>query len=63
MNGIFKDNTPTDDVAMLANLLCQIRDLGGEFPEATAYDQSTNTDFGLADVLRYIRVKYGENFC
>lgn len=63
MNEMFLNNTPRDDVAMLVNLLSQIRDLGGEFPEATVYDPLAKCDYGISDVLGYVRRKYGENFC
>lgn len=61
----FGGNTPTDDIAMLANLLAQVRD--NAEAEAldcvTAYDEKTRTDYGIDDVLLYLRAKYGENVC
>ena len=54
---MFKDYSIKDDIAMLENLLTQIVDLVGE-TDATAYDESTETDWGTGDVLVYLQTKY-----
>ena len=61
----FAENTPTDDIAILANLLTQIRDNAPEkcLDSVTAYDEKTRTDYGIDDIILYLRGKYGENFC
>jgi hypothetical protein len=62
MDEMFLNNKPSDDVALLANLLSQVVDVLGE-PSVTAYDEETRTDSGICDVLGYVRRKYGEEFC
>jgi len=62
MDEMFLNNKPSDDVALLANLLSQVVDVLGE-PSMTAYDEETRTDYGICDVLGYVRRKYGEEFC
>ena len=59
----FRGNTPVDDIAMLANLLYQVRDNAeaADLDCVTAYDENTRTDYGIGEVLCYLRAKYGEN--
>lgn len=56
----FAGNSERDDIAMLSNLISQGLDSG--IWNATAYDRSSNADYGVEDVLSYIRDKYGEEF-
>ena len=63
MAEMFANNKFTDDVAILANLLAQVIDAVGEPSSVTAYDEETRTDYGIREVLNYIRWKYGEEFC
>ena len=51
---MFKGHTAEDDMAMLTNVICQMRDA----LNATAYDDRIDTDYGINDVLGYISRKY-----
>lgn len=56
---MFNYNTAIDDIAMLENLLTQIRDNVdlNKLP-VTAFDKSTKTDYGIDDVIQYLDKKY-----
>lgn len=56
---MFNDNTANDDIAMLENLLTQIRDnVDVDKLPVTAFDKSTKTDYGIDDVIQYLDKKY-----
>ncbi len=55
---MFEGNSEVDDIAMLVNLIYQSRDIGG-MDGVTAYDPGEKIDWGVDDVLAYIRRKYG----
>lgn len=59
---MFSGNNVEDDVAVLANMLSQIKD-GIPANEASVYDEPARIDWGVDEILLYIREKYGATFC
>ena len=51
---MFPSNSQTDDIAMLANIVSQLRDNG----EASYYDGDNGIEWTDGDVLDYIHGKY-----
>lgn len=55
---MFESNTQVDDIAILMNLISQLRDGVGE--ESGVMDESSKIEYGVGAVVEYIRKKYGE---
>ena len=56
---MFENNTVADDVAVLVNLIEQLRDvMAKNQEEPTAYDASNRIDWSINDVLSYIESEY-----
>lgn len=59
---MFSGNNAEDDIAMLVNMLSQIKD-GIPADEVSVYDEAARIDWGIDDILHYVREKYGATFC
>ena len=56
---MFDGNKVEDDVAVLVNLILQLRDVMAEGAnEPTAYDEVNRMDWSVADVISYAESKY-----
>ena len=56
---MFENNKVDDDVAVLVNLIEQLRDvMAKNQDEPTAYDESNKIDWSVDDVIAYVESKY-----
>ena len=56
---MFENNKVDDDVAVLVNLIEQLRDvMAKNQDEPTAYDESNKIDWSIDDVIAYVESKY-----
>lgn len=56
---MFENNTVADDVAVLVNLIKQLRDvMAKNLEEPTAYDEANKIDWSIDDVIAYIESEY-----
>ena len=57
---MFSNNTERDDIAILMNLISQMNDEKDEFMASVMGDN--RIEYGVDDVMKYIRRKYGDNY-
>lgn len=56
---MFENNKVDDDVAVLVNLIEQLRDvMAKNQDEPTVYDESNKIDWSIDDVIAYVESKY-----
>lgn len=57
---MFNDNVEKDDIAVLMNLISQMRDEKNEYTASVTGDDGV--EYGVEDVMKYIREKYGNDY-